>query len=221
MPQAKLPQGLYLIPETGRAANHYLIEGAEGSTLIEAALPPTRFQLPPGRKPISRIIATHGHFDHIGAWAEWKQAGARLFLPKGDQAYLRDSSLSGLHFLGHCEPLPEADSYYEEGEILTLGAEGELLVLHTPGHTPGSSCLLWKREGEPIALFTGDTLIGTSIGRTDFPGSDPAAMETSLRRLATFLPDLPAELPLLSGHGPVLTVEQVLSYNPWLREDRG
>ena len=86
-------------------------------------------------------------------------------------------------------------------------------MLATPGHSPGGVCLLAEGpEGEPPALFSGDTLFAGSIGRTDFEGSDERAMAASLRRLAALDP----ELRVLSGHGPATTIGRERATNPWM-----
>ena len=84
----------------------------------------------------------------------------------------------------------------------------ELKVLHTPGHTPGSVCLIWKDQ-----MFSGDTLFQGSCGRVDLPGGDPRVMMESLRRLAS----LEAEYHVHPGHGSSTTLSAEKRYNPYLR----
>jgi glyoxylase-like metal-dependent hydrolase (beta-lactamase superfamily II) len=99
---------------------------------------------------------------------------------------------------------------FVDGDVLSLGGV-TCRVVHTPGHTPGSSCF---RIGEDVLLFSGDLVFAGSIGRSDFPESDPAAMARSLAR---FL-ELPDDLRVLPGHGPETTVGQERASNPFLRE---
>jgi hydroxyacylglutathione hydrolase len=94
-----------------------------------------------------------------------------------------------------------------EGSVIRLG-EVRLEVLHTPGHTEGSVCLLARDAG---LLFTGDTLFPGGWGRVDLPGGDGAAMAESLARLA----GLPAGLRVLPGHGPATSIGRE---RPWLDE---
>ena len=82
-------------------------------------------------------------------------------------------------------------------------------MLATPGHTPGTVCLLCED-----ALFSGDTLFAGSYGRTDFPGGSDADMAASLRRLSK----LPPQTRVLPGHGPQSTIADELRTNPYLRE---
>jgi len=85
-------------------------------------------------------------------------------------------------------------------------------VLHTPGHSPGHIVL-----HAPGALLTGDTLFVTRVGRADLPGSDPAALYHSLRRLAGF----PGDTLVFPGHDygprPFSTIADERRHNPYLR----
>ena len=89
----------------------------------------------------------------------------------------------------------------------------QIEVIHTPGHSPGSVCFYVAQDS---AVITGDTLFAGSIGRTDLPSSDPAAMEQSLRRLV----QLPEETTVYPGHGPATTIGRELRTNPFLRAIR-
>jgi len=103
-----------------------------------------------------------------------------------------------------------ADRFLAEGDRVGLGdGDLQLSVLHTPGHTPGSICLL----GEGV-LFSGDCLFAGGIGRVDLPGGDERAMLASLRRLA----ELDPRLLVYPGHGPPTTIAEELKGNPWLSD---
>lgn len=146
---------------------------------------------------LEAILLTHGHFDHVGAVKPLaEETGCPVYLCQ------EDLSLPGTMTAG---PLYYTHSY-GEGDQLTL-AGMTFTVLHTPGHTPGSVCL---RFGEH--LFTGDTLFAGSCGRTDFPGSSPAAMGRSLTRLAA----LRENLKIYPGHGETTTLDEEKRYNPYL-----
>ena len=106
-----------------------------------------------------------------------------------------------------CHDLLLYTDTYREGDELTA-AGLRFRVLSTPGHTPGSVCLLCENT-----LFSGDTLFAGSYGRTDFPGGSDAAMSASLKRLST----LPPETRVLPGHGPASTIADELRTNPYLR----
>jgi glyoxylase-like metal-dependent hydrolase (beta-lactamase superfamily II) len=92
-----------------------------------------------------------------------------------------------------------------EGGRIAFGAI-DLVVLHTPGHTEGSVCLLDREAG---LLFSGDTLFAGAWGRTDLPGGSEEAMDASLIRLSRLEPSLQ----VLPGHGGITTIERE---RPWL-----
>ena len=136
-------------------------------------------------KQLTDILLTHGHFDHILAAAELKKRySARIHVHPYDSHMLLTASAS-LYNPAWCR-LPftpaEADEPYPSGsgdwEIEVCGIS--FAGFRTPGHTPGSVCLMNR---ENAALFTGDTLFAYSYGRTDFPGGSNEEMAASLGRL--------------------------------------
>jgi len=147
---------------------------------------------------IRYIVNTHGHDDHI----------------KGDiilqQKYRVPICIHPLdeHFLGSLSPsVPNVR--LEESSTIAFGNE-ILKVIHTPGHTPGSICLI----GEKL-VFTGDTLFSGSIGRTDFEGGSMKEMQASLLRLK----NLPNHLMVYAGHGSTSLIAQEKRANPFLNEE--
>ena len=144
------------------------------------------------------VLLTHGHFDHVGGVAALRAAGAEVWLCRDDL-----SLPDGLTTLD-----PRAEyHFYDEGDTVAAGPL-RFTVLHTPGHTPGSVCLL---IGD--LLLCGDTLFAGSCGRTDLAGGDEAQMFASLRRLS----QLPDGLHVLPGHGPASTMAREKQGNPYLR----
>jgi glyoxylase-like metal-dependent hydrolase (beta-lactamase superfamily II) len=136
--------------------------------------------------------------------------GAPFYLHADDKPILSWMQESGRMFLGiELPPPPEIDSATAEGDKLVAGAM-ELQVIHTPGHSPGSISLVG--DG---ALFSGDTLFAESIGRTDLPGGDAAALVRAVRgKLFAFSEDLP----VYPGHGPATTLEHERLFNPFVGE---
>jgi glyoxylase-like metal-dependent hydrolase (beta-lactamase superfamily II) len=158
---------------------------------------------------ISLIATTHGHIDHVEALAELKQrTGAKVAVHELDAAMLADPMVSGAALFGLSQQGVTADVLLHEGEAVEVPGSGVMLtVLHTPGHTPGSICLL----GDGV-LFSGDCLFAGGIGRVDLPGGDEQAMLGSLARLA----ELDPGLAVYPGHGASTTIQKEREHNPWL-----
>jgi hydroxyacylglutathione hydrolase len=160
---------------------------------------------------ISRVINTHGHFDHIGANRQVLAAtGAELLIHREDIPFLtRAADVATMYGLS-TENSPPADRFLEDGMVIVLG-DTEIKVLHTPGHTPGGCCLYLQTEGKVI---TGDTLFAEGVGRTDFPGSSHEALMASIRTKLMTLPDATSAYP---GHGPATTIGHERRYNPYIQ----
>jgi glyoxylase-like metal-dependent hydrolase (beta-lactamase superfamily II) len=147
---------------------------------------------------IEAILLTHGHFDHVGA--------VRQIAADTDcKVYLHEKELS-LPAAMTDGPLYYTDLYGAEGTLSVAGLD--IKVIHTPGHTPGSVCLM---VGDTI--FSGDTLFAGSMGRCDFPGSNIFDMRKSLRKLR----DLPGDYRVLPGHAEDTTLDYERKTNPYLR----
>ena len=165
-------------------------------------------------KPVA-VLLTHGHIDHV--WSVAPVCGATgipAYIHPADRALLTDparglSLRPGLELFGGLT-FSEPDDVREltDGAVLSL-AGLEITVDHAPGHTPGSVAF---RSGTAV-MFSGDLLFAGSIGRTDLPGGDPAAMMDSLARVCLTLPDETAVLP---GHGPQTTIGAERAGNQFL-----
>ena len=146
------------------------------------------------------ILLTHGHFDHVGAVRPLYQTlNVPVYVCDKDADLPEELTAGPLFYT----------TKYGEGDILDLDGL-TFRVLETPGHTPGSVCLLC---GDGI--FSGDTLFAGSCGRTDLGGSW-SQMLSSLRRLS----DLPGDYTVLPGHGPATTLETERQTNPYMRAPR-
>lgn len=169
------------------------------------------------------IICTHGHFDHVADAAKLANEFAiPVWLHPGDRPMLTEPVLG---FGPGSEPLieqvagttvlPAPDDLrpMADGDQLTV-AGIDLEVIHAPGHTPGCVVLRSYVGGEPL-LFSGDVLFAGSIGRTDLPGGNPAAMARTLRDVVLALPD---DWVVLSGHGPETTIGDERATNPFLQD---
>jgi len=156
------------------------------------------------------IINTHGHIDHIGANAEIKEAtGAKILIHEDDRNLLSSPVKNLAIFLGRMTKSPPADRLLKGGEIISLG-KLKLKVIHTPGHTRGSICLLVDKK-----LFTGDTLLRNSIGRTDLPG---ASEKILVQRIKEELLPLGDEVKIYPGHKEETTIGQERRNNPFLQK---
>jgi len=157
---------------------------------------------------IKFILLTHGHFDHIGALKEVKEAiGAEVAMHKDDAAHLQEYSLAGEQF-GLSYPVPPApDRLLQDGDSIDVG-DLHFSVLHTPGHTPGGICIL--ADG---VVVSGDTLFNYGIGRYDLPGSSYSQLMDSIHTRLLTLPDDTIVCP---GHGPSTTIGTERQGNPFL-----
>lgn len=158
---------------------------------------------------VDAVVLTHAHFDHmLAAQSLCEQTGARLLVGAADAPALADGSKNLSSLFGDMSTVSlSADRLLHEGDVVMAG-NIRLTVWETPGHTPGSLCLL----GNGV-VFSGDTLFAGSCGRIDFPGGDGAAMRCSLRRLAS----LPSDWMVYPGHGPSTQIEQEKHTNPYMR----
>jgi hydroxyacylglutathione hydrolase len=159
-----------------------------------------------GKAPAA-VLLTHAHGDHAEAAGAFAGTDVPVFIHPADAVAYTDPE--GWR-PGFPNPLSEVADLrtFEDGDVLHFGGF-ELEVIHTPGHTPGSSCF---RVGGDVLVFSGDLVFAGAIGRSDFPNSDPDAMVASLRR---FL-ELPDGLRTLPGHGPETTVGRERASNPFL-----
>ncbi len=145
---------------------------------------------------VRRVLPTHGHFDHIQAVTQMRDAGIDVGISAQD-----------------AQMLPAYDFTIPDDDVIEVG-ELRLRTIHTPGHTRGSTCFLL--EGHPV-LFSGDTLFPGGVGNTSFEGGDfPTIIQSVDRRLFT----LPGETLVLPGHGLDTTIA---TESPHVQEwiDRG
>ena len=153
---------------------------------------------------------THGHWDHLADHqvVTGRFPKARVLLHDLDAPMLRlpVSRMFRLPF----EILPrEPDAFVTDGQVLAFGRL-RCTVLHTPGHSPGH---VMYHFPEHELLVGGDLIIGGSVGRTDLPGSDPAALVRSLQRVMK----LPPQTRLLPGHGQASTLGMEAASNPYVQ----
>ncbi len=164
-----------------------------------------------GLKPVL-AVNTHGHFDHV-LGVEWlKQTYGIPFALSSKDRFLLDGAEAGSSVYGvKIGVMPSIDLDLDSVQEVRFGRT-VLLVIPTPGHTPGHVSLY---EPESKTLFTGDTLFRESIGRTDLPGGDYSWIERSV--LGRIVP-LGGEDRIYPGPGPGSTIGHELLYNPFIVE---
>jgi hydroxyacylglutathione hydrolase len=159
---------------------------------------------------VKQIVVTHAHIDHIaGAFALKQHTGAPILYNKADLPLVAMMDIQASWFdLAVPTVKPPDHSPADDERIGVSGIDAR--ILHTPGHTEGSLCLLV--EGESL-LIAGDTLFAGSVGRTDLPGGSHGALIESIRTRLLPLPDATIVVP---GHGPLTTIGIERTENPFL-----
>ena len=188
----KLTLGLY-------QTNTYILSNGTEAAVIDPGYEPDTILDALEGLTLKAILLTHGHFDHVGAVRE-------LVVETGCEVWIHAAE-------GTMPPMVTAGPLYytrtyDEGDTICPISGVEITVLHTPGHTPGSVCLLCGRD-----LFSGDTLFEGSCGRVDLPGGNGHQMVASLRRLAA----LQADYQVHPGHGGSTALSAERRYNPYMR----
>ena len=150
---------------------------------------------------LDAVLLTHGHFDHVGAVKDLHEAtGCKVYLCTDDLSMPAKWTAGELFY---------TDAYGEGTELDLAGLH--IRVLHTPGHTPGSVCLMVDDS-----IFCGDTLFAGSCGRTDLPGGDQNMLFQSLLRLAAMEEDYTC----YPGHSGSTTLAREKQYNPFIKRAR-
>ena len=147
---------------------------------------------------LDAILLTHGHFDHVGAVKTLAaETGCKVYIHSAEQTMPPQFTAGPLYFT----------DTYTGGDTLELSGLS-FRVLHTPGHTPGSVCLICDN-----AIFSGDTLFAGSCGRTDLPGGNWSQIRQSLGTLAA----LEGDFGVYPGHGEPTTLALEKQYNPYMQ----
>ncbi|MDD5198341.1 MAG: MBL fold metallo-hydrolase [Terrimicrobiaceae bacterium] len=189
--------------------NAFLLRGPSGTLLIDA---PQQADSHFAREAIDALLLTHGHFDHVADAAAIQRRHACPVYYHRDTAPMvtEPNFFRARGFPLDVEPV-------DGGKLLAAAPVCEIAglrftVLEVPGHCPGSLCFYFEAER---ALFGGDVLFRGGIGRWDLPGGDHDLLVDGIRKKIL---TLPGETRVYPGHGPVTTVGNERTTNPWLRE---
>jgi glyoxylase-like metal-dependent hydrolase (beta-lactamase superfamily II) len=160
---------------------------------------------------VEKILLTHGHIDHAGGAAELCE---RLGVPvegphRADAPLLERLAETGRTYGMEARPVTP-DRWLDEGDTVTVG-DIAFNVLHCPGHSPGS--VVFANAAERLAIV-GDVLFKGSVGRTDLPGGDHAALISAIKEKLLPLGD---DVAFICGHGPPSTIGEERRTNPFLR----
>ncbi|MEI6080966.1 MAG: MBL fold metallo-hydrolase [Verrucomicrobiota bacterium] len=207
MDKTQTHEGLKMFTGGALQTNSYLVACPEGNILIDA---------PEGSAeafrdiPISMLLLTHGHYDHV-----WDAATVALHhrctvaMHPVTETMLADRNL--LRRFGidlEVEPVTADLKLLEGSGQRLLGRSFDLFEV--PGHCPGSLCI---HDASSNLLFGGDVLFAGGVGRWDLPGGD---RDLLLSGISTKLLPLPGQTVVLPGHGPSTTIAEEKANNPYL-----
>ena len=158
---------------------------------------------------IKCILATHGHFDHVGAVSEIKtKLNVEFLAHKDDLFFIEDGEAAARRWGIIIKQPPKPDGYIKDGDKIDIG-NFSLEVIYTPGHSPGGVSFLYDKM-----IFSGDTLFQGSIGRTDFRKGSIDDLTKSIKNRLYTLPD---DTIVYTGHGPITTIGNEKRFNAFVR----
>lgn len=163
-----------------------------------------------GLQPV-QLLNTHCHLDHVfgNKWV-YETYGLELFIHPNEEQVLNFAPQSGQMWGSPLENYAGPLHFLENNDIVKLG-NNELKVLLAPGHSPGSICFY---DASDNFVIGGDVLFKESIGRTDLPGGNHAALLESIRNQLFVLPN---EVIVYPGHGESTTIGYEKKHNPFLQ----
>lgn len=193
-------------------SNCYVVETAPGRCIIVDLGGDADYLmsfLKMNKLKLTKILLTHGHFDHIGGVEEVRSlTGAEVFVHVNDSEMLTSEKYSLASRMSYNPFIPvtlwtavEEDAIIQDGEL-------SFKVIHTPGHSGGSVCYICDD-----VIFSGDSLFNCSIGRTDFLGSNSIDMKKSLKKLSL----LDGDYKVLPGHNMPTTLDFERKMNPYMK----
>lgn len=192
------------------SSNTYIITNDKKSIVIDPAIEAELLlnRIKDEESELEKIIYTHGHVDHIFYGDELKEkSGAKIYGHLDDFELYESSFKNGAILFGLKRKFNKPDFALKEDEIIQLG-DLQIKVIHTPGHTMGSICLLARQS-----LFTGDTLFYESVGRTDLGTGDWDMLNDSIK---SKLYTLNEDVKVYPGHGITSTIKHEKEHNAYV-----
>lgn len=196
------------IPVGNLEANCYILSDLKEAAIIDpgAEVQMLLDEIEESGLTLTKILLTHGHFDHIGAVSELREkTGAKIYMHENDAKMPFDTGLN-LGFLSNETVKPfSVDVYLNHNDTVSIGKE-ELCVYHTPGHSSGSVCFVADNN-----LFCGDLLFKNSIGRFDY-----GDLKQELNSLKFLMDNFDDETVVYPGHGEKTTIGDERVNNPYI-----
>ena len=197
-------QIISIIPKTF-SSNTYILKSKASAFVVDPSVAVDTIEntLAENGLTIKGILLTHGHFDHTTSIDTLrKRFGVPVYIHSADACMLTDGHLNGFYtfFNRDCIHNP-ADLLFTDGEKIQLSDE-YITVMHTPGHSKGSSCFIFNDDILGESIITGDTLFANSIGRCDLYGGNIQEMKNSVEKLSSF----PESTPIYPGHDASSTI---------------
>lgn len=190
--------------DTGFGVNTYLLSCENNAVVIDSGVEVDDLclRLKTEKLNLRAVLATHGHFDHVGGAANLSELyGCKTYIHEADFSMLESSNFAFSDF-GTPIHIKRFSPVLFDGES-ELSFEGmpKIVVLAAPGHTPGGVCFLLEKDG---FLFTGDTLFRRGYGRTDFKFASESDLFSSLRTIL----NLKSNYIVYPGHGASTTINE-------------
>ena len=196
-------QEIYIARTVGYASNCYMLVSDGQGAVIDPSVPISAFRLPDNVR-VTKVLLTHGHFDHILAIDSYVKDGAEVFVSEYDAYMLKDAMANASAVFG-LDPIVSVatPNVLKDGDIIEHGS-AHIKVMATPGHTEGSVCYISDN-----VMFSGDTLFAEGIGRCDLIGGDYYTMQVTLSKIAK----LDVDYKVYPGHGELTTLNKEIKYN--------